>query len=79
MTSSNKQTKTQLFNGAKRKPCHYCNKLLTFDEATIDHLKPLSKGGYDRRRNKRIACRPCNEAKGAMSPEEFYAHMVRKH
>ena len=33
-------------------------------ELTADHVKPLSKGGYEKRRNVRPACRACNQDKG---------------
>lgn len=35
------------------------------DEATIDHVWPLSKGGSDSPDNVKTACRKCNTAKGA--------------
>ena len=31
----------------------------------IDHIKPLSEGGSDERRNKQGLCDPCHEAKSA--------------
>lgn len=35
-----------------------------FEDLTIDHLKPLSKGGGDDLDNLKIYCRACNSAKG---------------
>ena len=63
--------KNILFRGLRMMPCEYCGKPLTKDTATIDHVRPLSSGGYDRLRNCVIACRDCNAAKGSMSRDEF--------
>lgn len=42
-------------------PCHWCNKLLSFDEATTEHLKEISVGGSIKNlSNLEIACQPCN-------------------
>lgn len=51
--------------------CYYCNKGLNAKHATIDHYRPLSKGGADRPRNWVIACEPCNSAKADLDPEDF--------
>jgi 5-methylcytosine-specific restriction endonuclease McrA len=45
--------------------CHYCRKPLAEDAATLDHVVPLSKGGYDHWENVVAACGPCNQRKGA--------------
>jgi 5-methylcytosine-specific restriction endonuclease McrA len=37
---------------------------LSFDEATIDHIRPRSRGGVDAQWNLRCACGPCNHARG---------------
>jgi 5-methylcytosine-specific restriction endonuclease McrA len=44
--------------------CKYCGKELTLEEATVDHIIPLSKGGTNRWHNKVLACSPCNAKKG---------------
>jgi 5-methylcytosine-specific restriction endonuclease McrA len=61
----------RLFGNRKRRPCAYCGAMLTQAEATFDHVKALSQGGYDKTRNGAIACHPCNRRKGAMSREEY--------
>lgn len=43
--------------------CYLCGELLTVKTATIDHVIPISKGGYHCPNNARIACKPCNNAK----------------
>ena len=40
----------------------------------VEHIHPKSKGGSDRVSNLTLACRPCNQAKGSQSIEEFLAH-----
>lgn len=56
--------------------CHYCgcrihadpdkvNSLRRPAKATIDHKTPLARGGEDTPRNLVLACRECNQEKGA--------------
>lgn len=59
-----KKWKTKLFKQSNR--CVYCNCILTLDTATIDHIKPRSKGGTDHPTNLILACKKCNVAKGNM-------------
>ncbi|CDM65415.1 RNA-guided endonuclease IscB [Pyrinomonas methylaliphatogenes] len=37
----------------------------------IEHIVPKSRGGSDRVSNLSLACRPCNQAKGSRTAEEF--------
>jgi len=41
--------------------------------ATVDHVVALSRGGTNARHNRVLACKRCNNAKGALSVEEFQA------
>lgn len=50
--------------------CLYCGKQLPSAFLTRDHLLPLSRGGTDGWRNVVTACKPCNHAKGARTPNE---------
>lgn len=43
--------------------CYLCGDPVTFDEFTIDHVIPLSKGGSNLDSNKRPAHYACNQAK----------------
>ncbi len=49
-----------LGTGAKNQ-CAECDDL---EDLTIDHIKPLSKGGTDDVANLRFLCRSCNSTKG---------------
>lgn len=65
--------KRRLFKGRARRPCAYCGTMLTLEQATFDHVVPLSAGGYDKTKNGAIACRACNQAKASMPADEFRA------
>lgn len=50
--------------------CIYCYKPLRFDEATIDHIMPLTHRGRHRaKENMGIACYACNHRKGPLVME----------
>lgn len=51
--------------------CCYCGKELSFEESSIDHVVPRSKGGSNGDENLVLSCEPCNSAKGDMDQEEF--------
>jgi len=40
--------------------CVYCTEELRCETATVDHIKPLSKGGTSHRSNLILCCRVCN-------------------
>ena len=44
--------------------CVHCKKKLTFDEITIDHKRPKSRGGGDEYSNLQLMCGSCNVEKG---------------
>jgi len=51
--------------------CEYCKIKIPKDTATVDHAKPLSLGGYNKRTNYVLSCQPCNSKKGSMTKEQF--------
>lgn len=68
--------------------CYLCGKELGMRELTIDHVKPLSKGGQDTIDNMRPCCEKCNfnksdkeisleMAKGRLNKKEIEA--IRKY
>lgn len=71
MSSRNSRAKNaikkHLFDDKKSRgyvPCRYCGRKLTFSQATLDHLTPLSKGGGWAPTNLDFACSKCNAARG---------------
>lgn len=46
--------------------CFYCGKGLTLEEATIEHLIPLSNGGNNSDANLVLADKDCNMEAGAL-------------
>lgn len=44
--------------------CHLCGRYIALDDASIDHLKPLSKGGGNSINNITIVHKWCNHEKG---------------
>ncbi len=53
-----------------RRMCMYCGSPCTESMLTRDHVRPLSQGGRDAWNNVVTACKPCNHAKGARTPEQ---------
>lgn len=51
--------------------CYYCPTPLDENNFTIDHLKPVSKGGTNHLNNLVPACRGCNFSKQDMASYEF--------
>lgn len=50
--------------------CQYCMKKGTYENLTIDHIVPKSKGGPNTYENVVSACKACNNAKRDRTPEE---------
>ena len=52
-------------------PCGYCGKRLTSANFSLDHQKPVSRGGSSGLDNIEVTCKSCNTAKGEMTGVEF--------
>lgn len=52
--------------------CYLCNARLDQDNATVDHIIPLSRGGDHTTANVELACRSCNSRKN----NRYVAFMV---
>lgn len=50
--------------------CQYCSHGLRTDNATIDHVLPVSRGGKNTWKNTVLSCKPCNNTKGSKTPAE---------
>lgn len=46
--------------------CHYCDQLMTYDEAQIDHILAKARGGTDAPHNLVLACARCNGLKSTL-------------
>ena len=55
--------------------CRYCGRRVR-RSATLDHVLPRSRGGTDAPENVVLACRQCNEAKGARTQLEWAADIL---
>jgi 5-methylcytosine-specific restriction endonuclease McrA len=52
--------------------CVYCQKTISRDVATIEHLKPKCYGGTDHKHNIVLACHACNNLRGNMELKRFF-------
>lgn len=55
--------------------CIYCGKRIDEFSATIDHIIPLSRGGYNEEINIVASCLPCNYLKYTMYVRDFVGLM----
>lgn len=55
----------------QNKKCVYCNIDLNQDNIAIDHKKPISKKGDNRKNNLQITCKDCNLLKFDKTDKEF--------
>jgi hypothetical protein len=53
-----------LWNISSNRNCERCNKPLSWEDFTLDHVDPHSKGGRSRLENAALMCRSCNSSKG---------------
>lgn len=57
--------------------CAYCQKRLTMNSVTKDHIIPTSRGGWDVLTNVVAACIGCNGKKADRTPDEAGMHLQR--
>lgn len=55
--------------------CIYCGHPLSEEDASVDHIIPLSRGGLNEPENRVASCCACNSAKGNMMPHRFVSTM----
>jgi hypothetical protein len=53
-----------IWNSSVNRTCATCHTKLTWDDFTIDHINPHSKGGQSKLENATLMCRKHNSAKG---------------
>ena len=69
-------TRVDLFARDEGK-CQYCDKQLTKEVSTIDHIVPRSRGGTTTWENCVISCSDCNGRKGNRTPHEAGMNLLR--
>lgn len=58
--------------------CQYCGNFFKFDELTMDHVEPKSKGGAKSWENIVTSCKCCNSKKRDRTPKEANMPLIRK-
>jgi len=51
--------------------CYLCNKFMSWDTATIEHLTPKSRGGTNDLKNTVLAHEECNAEKRDLTLQEY--------
>ena len=46
--------------------CHYCDHMMTYQEAQVDHIQARARGGTDAPSNLVLACSRCNGLKSTL-------------
>lgn len=59
-----KEQRRIIWNSTAERTCQECGEVLTWDDFTIDHIDPHSKGGRSEIENASLLCRKHNSAKG---------------
>lgn len=57
--------------------CELCGRNLLFEDVTIDHVIPLSKGGIDNVENLACVCYEDNQFKNNILPEDFLERITK--
>ncbi len=61
-----------------RHSCNYCGIRLQNKEVTLDHVIPLSMKGCNDWTNVTVACKHCNQRKGARTPDQAGMKLLKK-
>ena len=59
-----------LFKSAKF--CAVCSKKMSFDDKTLDHIRPLVSAGHHSIKNIMVMCHSCNSKKQAKDPKDWF-------
>lgn len=68
-----KEQRRIIWNSTDERTCEECGEVLTWDDFTIDHIDPHSKGGRSEIENASLMCRKHNSAKGNRTPRRKVA------
>ncbi len=58
--------------------CQYCGFVFKFDDLTMDHVTPKSKGGEKSWENIVTSCKTCNSKKRDRTPKEAKMPLIKK-
>jgi len=58
--------------------CQYCGNIFKFDDLTMDHVKPKSKGGAKSWENIVASCKVCNSKKRDRTPKEAQMPLIKR-
>lgn len=58
--------------------CYYCEVGLAPEEVTMDHILPVSRGGYSKKGNIVACCKECNTKKQDLTPVEWHEFRLAK-
>ena len=62
-------------NEIRKGICHYCGRKFDPKHLTMDHIVPLSRGGFSNRNNVVPCCKECNNRKKTLLPIEWEEYM----
>lgn len=65
-----REVRELIYNNAEGK-CVLCGRKITYDDMTLDYIKPLANGGKNTVTNLQCTCEACNKFKGSILPEDF--------
>lgn len=57
--------------------CHYCNRLTSTKDLTMDHVVPLARGGRTTKGNVVPCCKECNTKKKQLLIQEWADYLVQ--
>ena len=55
--------------------CYYCQKDISKQDVTMDHVVPISRGGKSSRGNLVPCCKDCNLQKRSLTPIEWTQYL----
>lgn len=68
---SSRARKARLFGTREFVPCVFCEMQLNFEQATVEHIVPINKGGPNVLENLTISCRMCNNNRNSTPFDEW--------
>lgn len=68
----------QFWFGRQEGICNGCNRQFHFDQMTVDHITPQSKGGSHEFDNLQLLCEPCATLKADNTMDDLFAALSRQ-